>query len=210
MLKLSLASIWDYLRRRLRPQKNPKRRIRIVWDIEALKVAREQGMTLQMIADQHGVKSREAARQALVKYHGTTHLPRPLYRSEVARQLECSDSTLQKLERLKLLTPLHYGGLYIYTKETINHAKALLARYCTLCGIAISGKHLKYCKECGDKVRQYRYPFMTPEQKEKHYQAVRNWAKRNPEQVKIIENRANRAYYKRQRIKEAIARGGLK
>ncbi len=118
---------------------------------------RRKGYPLQKIADRCDV-SRERVRQVLNKYYPNAR-PGSLTESEAARVLECSAYLLTQMRQRGSVSPKRYGHYWVYSNKDIEIARQALQRCCVHCGrrISTTSRNFKYCPECSDRRRRYRY-----------------------------------------------------
>ena len=114
-----------------------------VWGIYngQVKALRNQGLTLQAIADRVGV-TRERIRQILEEHYGTTEIPGFIVRSQLAELIGCSGWLLISLEKRGVLNPIHSGSYYLYDRDESEKAALAVAQ--------MRPKRVKFaCDECG-------------------------------------------------------------
>uniref|UniRef100_A0A6M3J9C9 Putative DNA binding, helix-turn-helix domain containing protein n=1 Tax=viral metagenome TaxID=1070528 RepID=A0A6M3J9C9_9ZZZZ len=162
---------------------------------------REAGHTLQQIADVVGV-SRERIRQILRDYYPEV-CPRGVSEESVAELLGCSSSVLYRLRKEGLINPGRFGSLFRYSADDVEKARSLLnKRLCLACGVKPAT--IKYCPACTAERKRYGYPFLSPEGKKRHNAQTVAWRKRNPDQAKVIDERAKLKYNSKKKAEKAV------
>jgi len=112
---------------------------------DEIKQLRDQGYTLQQLADKFGC-TKERMRQLLKKYRGTTKVPM-LSEHTAVKALRCDGKALRELRAEGLLNPIRINNFVYYTEEEIEKARKLLEKYCKACGKPVSRKKT-LCSEC--------------------------------------------------------------
>jgi len=139
-------------------------------------------------------RSHETIRQVLAKYGPSrvTLVPE----NRIAVKLGCPLGWLIKLRKEGIIKPIKPGGYRLYSEEQVRQIPSLIAeaRKCQRCGKPRPPSYQRFCRECSQERRRYRYRFLSPEAKARHKKSCLAWKKANPEKWEEMQSRAKRRY----------------
>jgi len=166
--------------------------------VELLICERSKGKSLRQLGQMFG-RSQERVRQVLARYD----LPqvRLLPENRVAAKLGYPVRWLIRLRKEGIITPVKPEGYHLYSKEQVRQIPSLIAeaRKCERCGKPRPLGYQRFCRECSQYRRKYRYRALSLEEKAKHMKRGLAWRRANPERWEEMRSRA----YRKLRCKEA-------
>lgn len=122
-----------------------------IWQIYngAIYRRRQEGATLQEIANEVGGVSRERIRQILVKHYGSTEVEGLLTSRDLAGLIGASVRTIQNYAKRGVLRPLlpRRSGRHLLFRAEESLPKLLDWRKCKVCGEMVGGRRRSYCSD---------------------------------------------------------------
>ena len=151
---------------------------------------RQDGLSLREIGKEFGI-SGERVRQVLKREHGCTTILYWKGTGQAAKLLGCHRRTLCRIITRNRLAISKRGGAYRWSAEDIEAVKAILQRYCAVCGLLT--RNPKYCSiDCRKEGQAYRN--RSPEAKARADVSSSKWRQTHLERIRAINRRASRRY----------------